>query len=111
MKKAAFLITVSLFSLTAFAQKKTDTTVVKTAYVKLDGQTYNAQKLSNALTHSNVYGTDQYWATLYDFIMTAKNPNYSAADENQLMQPFMPYVQRYQQEQQQKQQQPQPAKK
>lgn len=99
MKKHLILGISMLISCSVFAQKKQDTVVLTSGYVKLGGVAYDVQSLSKALSQSVVVSTDQYWATLYDFLMTAKNPNYSAAQVSELANPFLPYVERFQRNQ------------
>lgn len=122
MKQFA-LVMAMLFSISLFAQKEekkesakpsfsissdtsklsakavADTLIItKAKFLKLpNGLVVPTDQLQKVLTSSYLSATDQYWFALFNFLKTSKNPNFSSDELDQLIQPWLPYVNRYQQ--------------
>lgn len=76
-----------------------DTLIIsKAAFLKLpNGVLIKTDQLQKILGSSYLTATDQYWFALFNFMKTSKNPNFSSDELDQLIQPWMGYVNRYQQ--------------
>lgn len=82
-------------SVKAFAEKDT-ITIQDAKFLKLDGTIYNVKQLSDFLHSPVISQPDAYWYALYQFIIGSKNADFSMKDINQLISPFLSYVERYQ---------------
>ena len=96
MRKLIVITSLFLISLSAKAQSKSDTIVLKpNSYVRIDGHTYSQKVLSYVFNSDMVIKPDTYWVSLYEFIKGSKNGQFSSSDVDNLCAPFLPYVERY----------------
>lgn len=95
--KPPFSITADTSKLSAKAVADT-LIITKAKFLKLpNGLVVPTDQLQKVLTSSYLSATDQYWFALFNFLKTSKNPNFSSDELDQLIQPWLPYVNRYQQ--------------
>lgn len=101
-EKAAF-INPSAMNVLAKASGKDTLVIEKAPFIKLpDGNTINTEALQAALKSGFVVQPDEYWNLLYAFIKTSKNGDFTSAQQDELVKPWIFYVQRYQKAQEAK---------
>lgn len=123
MRKTITLV-ITFISLSAFSQKKdtsnikfstssasmahskgSDTLIIDSAkFIELPDKTVvNVASLQDALKSGIVVMPDTYWYNLYLFMKTSKNGEFTNLQQEQMLKPFLPYIQRYEKAQEEAQ--------